>query len=378
MRRDAGITTYKMKIKVLTPTFIGGGEDSSINKSQYIYDSKNKKLSIIDERKLASFLGKKNLLGFYSGYVKEVSNLGKGKNSNANDMNIGEWYKKMLSMIKSDGDLSQCIKYTLDVSNIQRNQLNDVACFIKDVEGMPYIPGSSLKGSFANAILVHHIKNNSNKYSSYWKDIKKETSRPGVNKWKLGKICDDLTKEIFDYNRTVNNQRHSIKGMSGISISDTEQFKRDSMKLYQRKDLLLTDKKENKLPIFRECLISPSQSSFSLTIDHLKIKEDLGIKSVEDILDAMDTQFELLAGKDGLFQIFDNLNTMIPYDGNDRGMLFMGGGTGYLAKTIIAALAPSKEDLLKSVRNILHKDKPVTFIHKNDKKISPRTLKVSD
>lgn len=378
MKRDVGISTYRMKIKILTPTFVGGGEDSMINKSQYIYDSENKTISIIDDRKLASFLGKRNLLELYSEYIKEVGIAGRGKNFNVNDINIGEWYEKISSAMKIDDDLSECIKYYIDVSNIQKHRLNDIACFIKDIEGMPYMPGSSIKGAISNAILVHHIKNNRNKYSRYWENIKRESSRPAVNRWSLRRIADDLIKEILDYKRPVNNRNYNIKGMSGISISDTEQFNRDSMKLYQREDLLITKGKQNRLPIFRECLISPAEAKFSLSIDHLKINESLGIKRIDDILDALDTQFDLLVGNNGLLQIFDGLDTMIPYDGKDRGMLFIGGGTGYLTKTIIGALAPNKDDLVKAVRNILHRDRPAIAIHKNDKKISPRTLKVSD
>ena len=387
MKRIKGLESYNMKIKVLTPTFIGGGEDTKINKSQYIYDPKKKQLKIVDERKLASFLGKRNLLGFYSGYVKDLNdNIKNKRNKNENDMNLGEWFRKISSMVNFSGDIEECIKYSIDVSNIRRNQLNDVACFIKNVEGNPYIPGSSLKGAITNAILVDHIHRNRDMYRSSWEEIKRATAKPSHNnrdskemKKRVERVSNNLVKDIFDYEiLDEGGRKTTYKGMSGLSVSDSSQFKREDMKLFQRKDLLLTDKKDNILPIFRECLVSPQEATFSLNIDSNKLNSSLEIKGIDDIYRALDTQFELLAGKDGVFRVFSNLDTLMPFDGDDKGLLFVGGGTGYLTKTIMAALAPDKDQLLKAVRNFLHKDRPVTFIHENDKLISPRTIRVSD
>ena len=375
---DSGLKTYKMKLKVLTPTFIGGGEDYNINKSQYIFNSAEKKLHIIDERKLARFLGNRNLLGLYAKYVREVGN-NKGRNQNTNSMNIGEWYSGISRMVKHSGNINECIKYSIDVSHIQRNQLNDVACFIKNIEGMPYIPGSSIKGSIVNAILVSHIQRNKSSYKRYWIDIKNIVNKDKVNFRDLNRISDRLIQDIIDYSITDrDNRRHNIRGMSGLSISDTSPFSGDMMKLYQRKDLLLTEKGENTLPIFRECLISPSEAEFSLTLDLYKLSKALDINDVDDINRALNDYYGILVSQKGLFRVFKNLSSLIPKQETTGGYLFLGGGTGYHTKTIMAALAPDEDELLKVVRKLIHSDRQVTLIHKNDKVISPRTIKVSD
>ena len=381
MNRDAGLKTYRMKLKVITPTFIGGGTDYNINKSQYIFDPVNKKLKIIDERKLAKFLGQKRLLGSYATYIKQLDD--RSIRDNSNKVNLGQWYENTTRRMNVKGNIEDCVKYTIDVANIQKNQLNDVACFIKDVYGMPYIPGSSIKGSIVNAIIAREIKNNRSKYHKYWQDIKREVDQPNINprylQNKMNPIYGRLTREILDYTiLDPRNQRVDQKGMTGISISDTEPLDRNKMKLFQRVDMLLTDKIKNEIPVFRECLIAPAETNFSLTIDTYRIKSGLGISDIDDVMDALNTQFEILAGANGIFRVFRNLDAMMPFDGDDSGLLFIGGGTGYHPKTIMAALAPDGDELLKTVRKLLHRDRPTTYIHKNDKIISPRTLKVSE
>lgn len=378
MNREAGLKTYDMKLKVITPTFIGGGTDYNINKSQYIFDPVNKKLKIIDERKLAKFLGQKKLLGSYLSYIKQLGDF--SNKDNRNKVNIGEWYQNTVSRTNIRGSLDECVKYTIDVSHIQKNQLNDIACFIKDVSGMPYIPGSSLKGSIVNAILSREISQNKSKYREYWQEIKKESENTNYHQRKnnLDRLYAKLTKEILDFSIIdPKGSRVDLRGMTGISISDTEPLDRSKMKLFQRVDLLLTDKIKNEIPVFRECLVAPAETNFTLTVDKFRIKKELKINGIEDIMEALNIQFELLAGSKGVFKVFKHIDSMIPYDGNDEGLIFIGGGTGYHTKTIMAALAPSDDELLKVVRALLHRDKPVTYIHKNDKIISPRTLKVS-
>lgn len=381
MKRDAGIITKKMKFKVLTPTFIGGGEEYNLNKSQYIYDSSKNKVHVIDDRKLASFLSKRNLLGWYTGYVKDINVKNSLENDNSNNINIDEWFKKITSMVRVKGDLNECIKYTIDVSDIEKRRLNDISLFIKNVEGKPYIPGSSIKGSITSAILIRNIYNNRNKYDRQWEKIR-EAVNPDNSyvKENLDEIIESIYEEAFDY--MVNDgsgENERIRGMSGLSISDTDAFDRKNLKLYQRRDLVLSKKGKNDLPSFRECLTPPGETEFSITIDRFKIKKDLNITTIYDVIEALDIQFELLYGKDGIFSIFDDLENMLPYIKDNKGLLTMGGGTGYLSKTIMVALAPNKDELRYLVRDLLHDERgDQTYNHKNDKYISPRTLKVSN
>ncbi|NLL80843.1 MAG: type III-A CRISPR-associated RAMP protein Csm5 [Tissierellia bacterium] len=380
MKGIKGYKTYSMKLKIISPTFISGGEDSRINRSQYIYDSSNNLLKIVDERKLAKFLGKRNLLGLYYDYVTGLNdNTIEEENKNENSINLGQWYNSISSTEKFNGDIDECIKYTIDVSNIKKNQLNDVVCFIKNIQGQPYIPGSSIKGSITNALLVNYIYKNRNKYIDYWEEIKRESNNKKISKWNIKNIEGRLIKEIFDYSiEGKRGKKHLYRGMSGLSISDTSSFDRQGMKLFQRKDVTLTDEYDNLLPIFRECLVSPAEGTFKLSLDTSKLNPNLGLESIEEIYEALQTQFELLLGKDGVFRAFYNLDEYISFDAHAKGNIFIGGGTGYLAKTIMLALAPDKDELLKVVRNLIHRDWPVILIHKNDRIISPRTLKVSN
>lgn len=375
---------YQMKLKVLTPVFIGGGEGSLINKSQYIYDSKNNTLKIIDERKLAKLLSDNNMLDFYLSYVKSLNDR-RNNNPNQNNINVSEWFDNFSSKFKIKGSIRDCIKYTINSSNIQKKLLNDIGCFIKNIEGEPYIPGSSIKGSISNAILISYILKNKDKYRDVWNQISRASNEREFKKknWQINGAIDKLTKEILDIKlKGKSGQVHDFRGMSGISISDTAAMEKGMMKLIQRKDLLLTEKGENKLPIFRECLVSPQEARFSLTIDPYRMKtglgNDFGINRVDNIFEVLDVQYDLLVGAEGVFRAFKGLDKYLPNSNDEKGYIFLGGGTGYHTKTVMAALAPDYDELLKVVRKLIHRDRPVTFIHKNDRHISPRTLKVSE
>ena len=376
MIRSAGIHTYQLKMKVLTPTYIGGGNEAGINKSQYFYDSRNKRLHILDERRLIKFLSERQLLKEYASYIRKLPP--KSAMYNSDSINIADWYAGLPNYQGDRKDLEACVKYSADVSNIPQSQLNDIDCFIKDLSGFPYIPGSSIKGSIVSAILVCEILRNKGDYLKYWTDIKRELAESRINKRNIQNIYNRIARSILDYNQDIGMRQVPLKGMSGLSISDSNSINRKEMRIMQRVDLVLTEKVRNDIPLYREYLVSPAETNFSLTIDSYKIKRDLGINSIDDVLECLEQQYNLLFGKEGIFRVFGDIDHLIPETDNARGLLFLGGGTGYHAKSILAALAPNRDELLKAGRLLLHKSENPIYNHKNDKIIAPRTLKISE
>ena len=53
----------------------------------------------------------------------------------------------------------------------KQGRTHEIQCFIKDAYGMPYIPGSSIKGMIRSALLAYEVKKNPKKYENIKQDI---------------------------------------------------------------------------------------------------------------------------------------------------------------------------------------------------------------
>jgi hypothetical protein len=139
--------------------------------------------------------------------------------------------------------------------------------------------------------------------------------------------------------------------------------------------------------------MKPSQSTgFTITLDHRLVKGTC-LSDIKKILGYLKNFTDYLVGDpDGVYHIFDELEPqfnsgfeiLYPQDGPDSEKfppnLCLGGGVGFLSKTIIHALAPSSgeasaviKDFLGSLREFEKHEHRV-----KDKLISPRTIKLAD
>ena len=146
------------------------------------------------------------------------------------------------------------------------------------------------------------------------------------------------------------------------------------------------------MPLYREHLQSFKETTFSITIDKSLVKDD-SLISFEKINEALKIQ---TADFLKLIKVFeDKLDIASIYLPNelpdDKISLYpnlcIGGGAGFLTKTIIYAIAPNQNDAIDAIKQFL--DKSFTKFDQrtkqrmpdhghniHDKKISPRTLKL--
>jgi len=360
--------TYIMNLEILAPTFIGGGENSLINKSQYIYDKKQRLLKVIDEYKWAQFLDRYGLFDLFHEYLKRNSN---------KPIDIFEWIDMIKNRIKlkfNNQEINKCIKYSIDVGNIDSKELNDVNRFIRNGMGLPYIPGSSIKGALRTIIIATEIMRNKHEYSNYLKEIMKNIE-PKVRKKELSYIIKNIESKALKNNK-------NIKRLQGLSISDTRNIDNNDLILLQKVDLTLTRKKEDrhKLPIYREYIKPNTILQFSIGIDTVLLRE-INIKNFDDLIRRINEFSNLLIGKNGIFRVFNKLNEYLPSKANelDANLLFLGGGSGFHTKTLIGALAQDDREILEITKKILHKsNKNGILSHRGDNIISPRTLKLAN
>lgn len=325
-----------------------------------------------------------------------------------------------------------------------KNTINNVLPFIRSSNGKCYIPGSSIKGAIRTALLAYDIKQNPDKYEGCWHkavtfskemsqlndeleevnfqlaelqkkqqkegdDFEKEkelkSQADGIEEQlkklfvKINKLTDEiqkmfshLEKHEAGYNKRNDALNDLFKYLQVSDASTVKPLKTDKpleMCVVQKVDLGV--KKRNTLPLFRECIVPNNVLSFTISVDDKAI-ERLGASRIEDILKALrdfaDLQYDLQA------DVYDCIKNVDPREALEQlrdSNLVLGGGAGYLSKTIMYALAVSQtknntegmEDTEQGRRNgvsIVQELMRKQFNkggHGNEYKLSPHTLKLT-
>lgn len=320
---------YKMKLKVLSPLFIGSGE--SYDRCDYIYDGKE--IHIIEQDKWIDYLIKNNLLDKFMEKLKTD-----GKN-----LEIDKWLE--LEGKDSKEVIKKCCMNKFKAPDMEIFKSNVVHSFIKNIEGKPYIPGSSIKGAIVSSIIGYYIKK-------------------GVLK-----------------NHEVN------KKIKGISVSDSTMFELENLELYKKKDKIIIndEEKQNELPIYRECAKVGTEVEFTIKIDNKLLKESRlnDFNGIETIYDALYDKLNVLYDKDiGIINNYESILDYIPEDVYeqgywDDGVLILGGGAGFHSKSIVSSIYEFN-DAFDKTQEYFKKGIARKHHHENDNVICPRAIKLVD
>lgn len=360
----SNIIRNKMKLEVLTPLHIGGADyKSKLDKKEYIFDKDKKTLTLIDNEKFIAFLIKKNLFEKYIAYIENNVNAKVMiQNRNINLFN----FLKANNIDKDIQDFRKKAPIKLDM-NIEN--MNDIKLMLRDVQGKPYIPGTSIKGALINLLLVDYIIKNREKFSKEKRIILSECKKTNDDRSIRGlkndikKIVNQIEKSIiYSDNKTLEKSKKI-----GISVSDSYSYSNTRTNFYQDIDEKRTNKpgedKSRPMPVAREYIISNSIFDFDITLDIDLLEESkLKIKNIDDLIDSIENAMSYL------IDVLEDKNS--PRTEN----LVLGANTGFLQKTIVYALFEDEKERLEVVKKLLHKNqKNVIGNHLNDK-FAPRVL----
>lgn len=333
---------YNMKLTTLSPIFIGDGK--KLIKKEYIYDGENKKIIIPDLMKMVKQFENYNINSEYEIYI-----------SNKNDKNgLGEWIKNKRGNLKMVFNFT---KYVIDFKNADprdakgKFDLNEIATFIKDPYGLPYVPGSSIKGMIRTALLCYEIANN-DKLSNLLNQIyEKSKGNSNSRPHNLKEATVDLENEIFkSMNKSI---------MRGLIIGDSRPLKTSDLTLSKKIDYTI-GKNENLLPIYRESIKPEVDIYFDISIDSL-VDNTAFPYSMANIFEAVNL-FNQISNK-YFYSIFDREN-------NGENIVYLGGGTGFLSKTMIYPAFAKSQVYLKDLYKDLDIGKDEAEIRYRDEKIS--------
>ena len=359
----SNIIKYKMKLEVLTPLHIGGADyKSKLDKKEYVFDKENGTLTLIDSEKFISFLIKKNLFDEYIFYIQKNLNLKK----NEQDKNI-----KLIDFLKNKDiykNIEEFRKKAPFKVNSEIEEMNDIKLMLRNFQGKPYIPGTSIKGALVNFLLVNYITNNRDKFKDEKNRIL-EISQKFSNDNDIKRAKNDIKRIVNEIEKSIifgNNEELEKSKRFGLSVSDTYNYSNTRTNFYRDIDEKRDTSKEEKeqaMPVYREYIMANSIFDFDITLDIDLLEESkLKIKNIDDLISSIESAMSYL------IDVLEDKNS--PHTEN----LVLGANTGFLQKTIVYALFENEKERLEVVKKLLHTKKGDKIKdHLNDK-FAPRVL----
>lgn len=371
---------WEMELDVCTPLFIGSGE--KITKLDYVYQSSNGMVYMLDEAKWASFLKRARLM---NDFTSKVEALGKRFSLDSYLKNHRELAARLhtsdiVMELKRRGVFHEGIPAYVTGKNPNDN---DIVTFARNGLGERYIPGSSLKGAFRTAILAYVLLN-IDRTKCYNK--LEHATRNAVDE-----TMDDVEKYLgirIDKDGKYDMVNSRFKG---LTVSDAKLIN-ETAAIVQKWDLSLTksqsEKKPNDLPIYREAIVPATKAVFTIGIDGSERgMGEIGVKTAGNLLHALSVfrNLQYKTYKEAIDKVYKGSvdHSVFRYlDELNEANLVLGGGTGYISKTLIYPIAGSREKGKSIARKILSEqfDRPgrkYDHKHRYDDIISPHTLKLT-
>lgn len=352
------LKTYEVRLTALSPVFIGNGK--SISKKEYMLLGNEGKAYIMDQEKLYFAMAKMGKTIPFENYLLDL----KAKN-------LFGWF---LENRIDYHNLTSAIKYKVDCGDrfITDKGKIEIMEFMKDPYNSPFIPGSSLKGMIRTILLANEIMHNSELKKESCSSISSALLKEKNSRRILNREVSSVENSAFrtlDRGANQENPRNKVKKsdavndvLQGLIVSDSEPLSTDNLVLCQKIDKHI-DGHEKPLNILRECLKPGTEIVFSLTIDTTVCK-----LTIEEIMNAIMNFNE---------QYFENFSSAFGVDRPLNDVVYLGGGAGFVSKTIIYPLFPGDEGVTKTVSVFDKTMVPFVHKHRDDRRkgVSPHTIK---
>lgn len=352
------LKNYQLTLTVKGPVFVGSGE--VIQKNEYFIHPKTKEVCVSDQRKMYQFFVDQGLENEYLKFLR-----------NAKKANFGGLIREC---DLSFDQVAKACAYRLSGGDALRKNARQaqVMAIIKDPFGKPYIPGSTLKGMLRTILLASDlIADNRGKYENDYQQIDDNVfgnKRMSRTRFLQRENRSMETTMFHTLNRPKSKKRDMVNDfMSGLLVGDSEPLEMSDCVLCQKIDVHKSGM-ERELPLFRECLKPGTVIRFPLTIDTTVCK----LTSAQ-ILKAA----SVFAEKH--FEHFVSyFNSKAKPKNNAVPDVYLGGGTGFISKTVVYSLYTEHMDGVEATQQIFEKTRVPRF-HKHNQdlrlKVSPHVLK---
>ena len=362
----------------VAPVHVGSGEIRRAN--EYLYDRASGMAYFLDEARWVSFLGRRQLMEPFLAYIEESSRQLGQRRESFRGKNLWDWLRAQ-GVQKREMEALAGRRARAERSVIsEKGSLNDVHLQMALSDGRPYVPGSTIKGALRTGILYQMIQQEPERFRGFWQEIcreaesrdrlrDKERTWQGIERRLETQALHTLRVDRKKPAEMVNS------ALRGLRVSDAAVAKRETETLLLQKPT--KSKRQGKTsktpPLFRECIPPGRRLHFTLTADFSMLRT-LGITSFEDIfqgLRAYTAQALVL-----LEEEFPKYRPQ--FDEAREADCLLGGGTGFLSKTLVYALARDAREARNFTARYLDEKfwNPSHRHMQYDGKLSPRTLKL--
>lgn len=261
---------------------------------------------------------------------------------------------------------------------VDKGILNYIHSCMRLADGQVYIPGSSIKGAIRTAITRYLLEKSQNKNG-------KDSVQQAIVDFAYGKVRENqLNGKFVELENTlVFEKSDKDKPMywlfSGIKVGDAIATEPVQTIFCKKIDVSENQVKQqlssHNLPLCRECLPAGTVLKFPLTIDK-SVLDILELTDIKDFLELVQdyTQNELNRQIDVLHQWHDQYLM-----GNEaEATIVLGGGPGFLSKTLIYELVSHPSIAVKLTEDLLNKKFKQRKRKSNTSLLAPKTIKVTD
>ncbi len=374
----------------VAPVHVGSGEIRRAN--EYLYDKAHSMAYFLNETRWVAFLDKRQLMEPFLAYIEESSRQLGQRRGPFRGKNLWDWLRaqgvqprEMEALAVRRTRAERCV-----IS--EKGSLNDVHLQMALSDGRPYVPGSTIKGALRTGILYRLIRQEPERFRGFWQKILREAeSRDKLhdkeNVWK--RAIKNLETQALHTLRVEKESREMVNSaLRGLRVSDAVVTKRETETLLLQK-LDATTKPNRQgitsktLPLFRECIPPGRRLHFTLTADFSMLRT-IGITSFEDIFQGLRAYTA-----QALALLEEEFPKYRPqFDEARETDCLLGGGTGFLSKTLVCALARDAREARDFTAQYLDekfgrfdrqagKWRPTHHHVRLDGALSPRTLKLA-
>lgn len=362
----------------VAPVHVGSGEIRRAN--EYLYDRASGMAYFLDEARWVSFLGRRQLMEPFLAYIEESSRQLGQRRGSFRGKNLWDWLRAQ-GVQKREMEALAVRRARAERSEISdKGSLNDVHLQMALSDGRPYVPGSTIKGALRTGILYRMIQQEPERFRGFWQEIcreaesrdrlrDKERTWQGIERRLETQALHTLRVDRKKPAEMVNS------ALRGLRVSDAAVAKRETETLLLQKPTKSNrqGKKSKTPPLFRECIPPGRRLHFTLTADFSMLCT-LGITSFEDIFQGLRAYTA---------QVLALLEEEFPkyrpqFDEAREADCLLGGGTGFLSKTLVYALARDAREARNFTARYLDEKfwNPSHHHMQYDGKLSPRTLKL--
>lgn len=321
MMQQDHLQIFDLTLKTQSPLFVGSGR--KIGKKEYIYSPRQGCAKIINTELLFDFMLRHDLVQPFEKFMLSPNR--SLLEFWTRDCHLTEdWLEHPRVM----GD-KPLVQYSLPVTEdiADYNGTKEIHLFQRDAYGRIYIPGSSLKGALRTVWLVHLLL-----HEPQIPDKKRSLEEFKNYEFPEGRYANQLKKK----ETAVDDMLDSV--FRGVQVSDSAPIDNGKMILTGRTLVSPSsaarvehfDGDAKALPLYQECIRPGETITFRLTLDQSLLNRHVHPITREALLEAI-AEFSQFY-QDTFLSHFPQNDQFAHLP--DTPHLILGGGTGFLSKTV--------------------------------------------